>query len=209
MKQSLRETHPALALQWSEKNTSLSPGQVTYGSNKRVWWHGTCGHEWEAPVKARVHGENCPYCAGKRILVGFNDLETIAPELAAEWSDRNEGTSPKEVTAGSHRKVWWKGSCGHEWQASVKNRVNGAGCPYCSSRQVQKGENDLATVHPSLAKEWSEKNHPLRPEDVAPFSNGKPGGHAGSVDRNGRLGLRPVRREVPARIAAGFGSSRA
>ena len=58
--------------------------------------------------------------------------------------------------------MWWKGSCGHEWQASVKSRtINGTGCPYCSHNTILEGFNDLATVCPDVAAEWSEKNLPL------------------------------------------------
>ena len=133
MGKSLSEMYPELAAEWSDRNLPLRPDQITYGSNKRVWWHGKCGHEWETSVKARTGGERCPYCSGKRVLIGFNDLETIAPELAEEWSEKNTSLAPRMVTAGSHKKVWWRGKCGHEWQAVIKNRVGGAGCPYCSS----------------------------------------------------------------------------
>ena len=51
-----------------------------------------------------------------------NSLATVHPELVAEWSDRNLPLTPDGVTFGSNKKVWWKGSCGHEWQASVKAR---------------------------------------------------------------------------------------
>ncbi|WP_349126611.1 zinc-ribbon domain-containing protein, partial [Dorea longicatena] len=35
----------------------------TFGSNKKVWWKGTCGHEWQTSVKARSNGEKCPISA--------------------------------------------------------------------------------------------------------------------------------------------------
>ena len=173
MGRSLSEMFPELAEEWSDRNLSLRPDQITYGSNKRVWWHGKCGHEWETSVKARTSGERCPYCSGKRVLIGFNDLETIAPRLALEWSEKNTSLTPKMVTAGSHKKVWWHGKCGHEWQAVVKNRAGGAGCPYCSSNRILPGFNDLATVYPGIAAEWSDKNLPLKPSEVAPFANRK------------------------------------
>lgn len=173
MGKSFAETHPELAAEWSDRNLPITPDQVTYGSNKQYWWHGKCGHEWLTSVKARTSGEKCPYCAGKRILVGFNDLGTIAPTLASEWSDKNNNISPQDVTAGSHKKVWWRGRCGHEWQAVIKNRVGGADCPYCSSNRILPGFNDLATVYPEVAAEWSDRNLPLKSSEVAPFANRK------------------------------------
>ena len=29
-----------------------------------------------------------------------------------------------------------------------------------------KGKNDLKSTHPQIAKEWSEKNYPLQPDEV-------------------------------------------
>lgn len=44
---------------------------------------------------------------------------------------------------------------GHEWQSIIYNRVKGVGCPICANKQVLTGYNDLETISPSLAKEWS------------------------------------------------------
>ena len=57
MNNSLAEVHPELISEWSEKNLPLTPDDITFGSNKKVWWKGTCGHEWQASVKARSNGE--------------------------------------------------------------------------------------------------------------------------------------------------------
>ena len=72
----------------------------------------------------------------------------------------------------SDKKVWWKCSKGHEWQASISHRSQGRGCPYCSGRKTLKGYNDLQTINPAVAKEWNyEKNNGLMPADVTPNSD--------------------------------------
>ena len=132
MSNSLAAVHPELIAEWSEKNLPLTPDSITFGSNKKVWWKGACGHEWETSVKARSNGEKCPICSGARVVAGINDLSTLKPELASEWSEENE-IKPTEVSIGSHKKVIWKCKLGHEWIATVKSRtINGTGCPYCS-----------------------------------------------------------------------------
>lgn len=166
MKNSLAAMHPEIADEWSEKNLPLTPDTVTYGSNRQVWWKGACGHEWKASIKSRSSGENCPICSGKRVVEGINDLATLEPELALEWSDKNEILKPTMVGTGSHKKIIWKGKCGHEWTASVKNRVKGSGCPYCSGNILLKGFNDFATKQPELALEWSERNLSLTPDMI-------------------------------------------
>lgn len=81
MNNSLAEIHPELISEWSEKNLTLTPDDITFGSNKKVWWRGTCGHEWQASVKARSNGEKCPICSGARVIAGINDLATLEPLL--------------------------------------------------------------------------------------------------------------------------------
>lgn len=95
------------------------------------------------------------------------------PELAPEWAEPEGGHLPDKVSYGSNKKVRWRGKCGHEWTATVKNRGNGSGCPFCSGNRVLKGFNDLATAFPELAAEWSRKNSPLSPADVAVKANRK------------------------------------
>ena len=104
MSNSLAKVHPELVSEWSERNFPLTPDNITYGSNKRVWWKGSCGHEWQASVKARSKGEGCPICSGARVVEGINDLATVKPKLSLEWSEKNT-IKPTEVTAGSHKKV--------------------------------------------------------------------------------------------------------
>ena len=166
MNNSLAEVHPELVFEWSEKNLPLTPDDITFGSNKKVWWKGACGHEWQTSVKARSNGEKCPICSGARVIAGINDLATLEPLLAKQWSKKNK-IKPTEVFIGSHKKVIWKCEKGHEWEAAVKSRtINKTGCPYCSGYIFLKGFNDLQTTHPEIASEWSEKNLPLKPDEV-------------------------------------------
>ena len=164
----LETLFPEIAKEWHpKKNGALKPCDVMPKTMKHVWWLGKCGHEWEASVLRRTAGDRCPYCSGRRVLKGFNDLATVRPDIASEWNDsKNQDLKPNEVTSHSGKKVWWKCSKGHEWLATISNRVNGTGCPYCSGKKVLVGFNDLAHLNPILAKEW----HPTRNDDLKPDS---------------------------------------
>ena len=94
----------------------------------------------------------------------------VHPELISEWAPENE-IKPDHISYGSNKMVIWNGSCGHIWKASVKNRGNGHGCPYCSGNQVLTGFNDLETHYPELAKEWSDLNLPVLPSEVTVKAN--------------------------------------
>lgn len=43
MENSLANKKPWLVAEWSERNGSISPDDVPYGSKKLYWWHGSCG----------------------------------------------------------------------------------------------------------------------------------------------------------------------
>lgn len=89
----------------------------------------------------------------KWVITGINDLSTLKPKLAYEWSEKNN-IKPTEVSIGSHKKAIWQCKQGHEWTATVKSRtINGTDCPYCSHNKILAGFNDLATVFPDVAAE--------------------------------------------------------
>lgn len=161
-----------LATQWHPTfNGDLTPFDVTRGSKRKVWWLGPCGHAWEASVLARtLGGQNCAVCAGKVVLVGFNDLWTTSPLTAAQWHPTKNGTlTPFDVTRGSGKKVWWLSpACGHEWDATISNRTGRAsGCPICAGQRILIGFNDLLTACPSVGRQWHPtKNGDLLPTDV-------------------------------------------
>ena len=171
MKNSLSEIKPELAQEWHPtKNGKLTPEEVTTGSHKKAWWLGSCGHEWEALIKARCSGTGCPYCSNQKVLSGFNDLASTNPTVANEWNyEKNKSLLPTMISSGSNKKVWWKCSLGHEWQAAVVERADrGTGCPYCANQKVLIGFNDLATTNPSIASEWNyNKNQELLPTMVS------------------------------------------
>ena len=102
-----------------------------------------------------------------------NSLLFSNPEIAKEWNyEKNGNLKPEHFASNSNKKVWWKCNKGHEWQAKIDSRTRGNGCPYCSGQYTIKGENDLQTLNPVLAKEWNyEKNDGLSPADVTPNSH--------------------------------------
>lgn len=125
-KTDLVSTFPEIAKQWHPtKNGTLQPTDVTAKSNKAVIWICEKGHEWKTKVYHRTDGTECPYCVGQLPIVGKTDLATVNPLRAAEWHPtRNGSLTPSDFTAFSHKKVWWKGECGHEWQARIFDRNN-------------------------------------------------------------------------------------
>ena len=147
---------------------------VTAGNSHKVWWRCEKGHSWQATIASRTSGCGCPVCANRKILPGFNDLATTHPALAAEWHPTKNGDlTPQKISYGYDKKVWWRCTNGHEWQAAPKTRVRmGAGCPICANDVAQAGYNDLTTLFPAVAAEWHPtKNGNLTPSQVVSGSH--------------------------------------
>ena len=139
----LATLNPEIAAQWHPiLNGALTPEMVTVGSARNVWWRCEHGHEYQARIADRVSRTyNCPYCSGKRILAGFNDLATKSPDVAAQWHPiLNGDLTPEMVTYCTTKKVWWQCEHGHEWQAKVYTRAKGqkSGCPVCYHQSRRK-----------------------------------------------------------------------
>ena len=173
-KTDLLSVNQSLSKEWNyEKNGDIKPSDYSATSGKKVWWKCSKGHEWEATIYDRNSGKGCPFCSGRRIFPGYNDLETINPTLASEWDWEKNTMSPNTISPNSHEKAWWIcSSCGYEWNAQIKSRNRGCGCPECglnkaaktriANQIVEKGT--LAQNDPELAKEW----HPTKNGDMTP-----------------------------------------
>ena len=167
----LYTVNPALAAEWHpSRNHPLTSYDVTPGSEKRVWWICSKGHEWQAVVNDRSHGTGCPYCKNKAVN-NENCLQTVNPALAQQWHPTKNGNlTPRDVLPKSRKKVWWQCRAGHEWQAAILSRSAGTSCPYCMER-LPSDDYCLASQNPSLVVEWHpSKNKPLTPWEVLPNS---------------------------------------
>ena len=172
----LKTKYPSVAKEWNYARNHKTPEDYSPGSNKKVWWICSKGHEWQAVINNRCHqNQGCPYCSGNRTINGENDFATVHPELLVEWDyEKNHALNinPNELSSGSGKNVWWKCSLGHSWEATVTSRTHGDGCPYCSGHRVLCGFNDLLSLRPDIAKEWNyEKNKDLTPNKVTEFSS--------------------------------------
>lgn len=143
--ESLYTVDPQIANQANGWN----PRNVLPSSSRYLPWICPVGHEFNSQVSNRKNAK-CPICSGKRVLVGFNDLESKFPDIAIEA----DGFDPKLVLAGSHQMQNWKCAKGHSFRQSVVNRTrHGQKCPFCVNQKVLAGFNDLATIFPKVAAE--------------------------------------------------------
>ena len=106
-----------------------APSTVRPGSNKKLAWKCNLGHKYFAVVNHRNRGDGCPYCSNRRVLTGFNDLETLFPELASQA----DGWDPSTIVPNHNKKKKWMCAFGHTWQVSPNQRIgSNTGCPSCA-----------------------------------------------------------------------------
>ena len=135
---------PELAKDWDYTKNDITPDMVAWGSDKKFWWICAEGHSYQCSINNRRSGQACPICSNKKVLPGFNDINTTHPHLACEWDYEQNQIHPTDVTAGSHKKAWWICSvCGYKWITPIYHRTSGHGCPECAKeRRKKKSSSD-------------------------------------------------------------------
>jgi hypothetical protein len=147
----LLTTHPEIA----KEADGWDASKVSAGHDKKLGWVCSLGHKYKSPVYSRTgpRKSGCPYCSGRKVLSGFNDLASTHPNLATEA----HGWDPKTVSIGHNSTKEWKCSLGHLWKISPMSRVmkgnKFSGCPICGGRKLLTGFNDIATKHPQVAEQ--------------------------------------------------------
>jgi hypothetical protein len=156
----LEEEFPDITKEWDYSKNELSPSLISSRSGKKVSWIGKCGHRWETSISNRTtKNSNCPICANRTTMPGYNDIRTTHPNLLIEWDYSKNIIKPTEVSFGSDKiKIWWKCcKCSNSWLATSNQRTNlKSNCPYCSNQAIIYGYNDLLTTHPDIAKELAD-----------------------------------------------------
>lgn len=179
-KNDLKTLYPELAKRWHPTLNDSTPDCVSAHSNKQFAWLCDKGHTFYCSPDKRIRGNGCPYCSSRALLLGYNDLETVFPNIAKEWDyAKNEGT-PKDYTHHSTYKANWKCSvCGNEWTMRIRDRSDSKYqlCPKCAA--IKRGEERHASelqkrggiTDPLLLKEWDYELNEKGPEVYTPKSN--------------------------------------
>ncbi|KAL3143825.1 hypothetical protein ABBQ32_003652 [Trebouxia sp. C0010 RCD-2024] len=125
------KAQPAELAEWDhERNNAekMYPEHITLGSNRQVHWVCSCcpkgqPHRWTARPLDRVrNGQGCAVCASRQPCV-CNSLESLFPAVAAEFDVDKNSFAPSEVTAASHKKVWWRTVKRGSWRQAVYART--------------------------------------------------------------------------------------
>lgn len=165
LRPSIRDVCPEVAVEWFyERNCGWGPEDFATGSNVRAWWQCSRNpeHIWQTSIGHRCKQKrNCPFCFGKHKtapVIKERSLAFCCPEVVDEWHvTKNGSRTPQNVLVGSKKKAWWRcrKNGRHVWEAEIKSRVYGAGCPDCyDARNL-----DLSKYQDIFALYDKKKNH--------------------------------------------------
>lgn len=91
------------------------------------------------------------------------------PDLESTWlNNRNGDAIFGSLISRDPNKYWWICDKGHEFQATVRSRIDGRSCRVCLGHEIQFGINDFETLHPELAAMW----HPTKNQGKSPSEIG-------------------------------------
>jgi very-short-patch-repair endonuclease len=115
------------------------------------------------------------------VLLTMSTIDITHPEVAAQWHPTKNGDlRPSDVSFGTHTKVWWlcpktcTEGCLHEWEATIKSRTNGRGCPYCS-KPIKKNckHTTIDYLYPDIVSQWHPTKNEKRPDQFNAGSDEK------------------------------------
>jgi len=166
----LQTIRPTLSREWHPTLNPRKPAEVPVGSPDKAWWICERDHVWEALISSRVRGTGCPTCSARKVRSNSNNFAKAHPALALEWDTALNGSyGPEDVAARSNERFFWKCASGHSYSQTPDRRATGAGCPFCSRRQVSLNETDVATLYPLIANDWNcAANLGVSPRQILP-----------------------------------------
>lgn len=128
----LASLHPGLAQEWDYSRNSKGPDEVHPSAHGKFWWICPEKHSFQSEAYARVAGNGCPICSGKKVESGFNDIATTNPELLDWWDYEKNDKGPECFSAGSRKRAWWTCPEGHRFESSIGNMAGNPRCAGCA-----------------------------------------------------------------------------
>lgn len=191
--ETLRYNNPELADMYDASGKNILPSDKVRLTSAGDFFFkcDVCGEVFKKSLSNMVKAfdsnssfKGCPFCSGRKMQVGYNDITSGKNPLALKYWDYDknsaDGLNPEELSYKSTTKAWFKCKEGHSFYRSINKMRDvsedsyGKGCPVCSGRLLVPGVNDVATTHKEILNRWDyERNEELgiSPEDVTAGSN--------------------------------------
>lgn len=128
---SVTKTHEQFLNDVEALNTGIKPLGIYKNSKSAMKFKCKNGHVWENTPHEILAGYGCPYCAGNKLIKGFNDMWTTHPDIARMLLNKDDGY---KFSVGSHKKLDFVcPDCGKIKKISPHQiKSYGFSCPICS-----------------------------------------------------------------------------
>ena len=157
---SLDAAKPFLVEEWLSKHNG-DIAKVFPNSDEYIFWEcRVCHRHFEAFINEREENDKCCYfCNGERPIRGLTDLQTTHPEIAKQWSEKNNKKATDIKADWECQAFWVCTKCHGTYSEIISKYVQGnSECPYCSNMKALAGFNTLDVTHPHLIDEWASSN---------------------------------------------------
>ena len=147
----------AIEKYWSDKNT-VDPFEIGSGSRVSIWIKCQYGHP-DYPIVAYSFkaGCRCSVCAGRKVVVGINDIATTHAEYVNFFKNKDEAN--KYTVGTNHNFEFIRPCCGYEKHMTFYNLIyQGFACPMCSdgisypNKFIIELLNQVVKLHPENLK---------------------------------------------------------
>lgn len=137
--------------------------------------HLSCGNIFSMAWTNFKGGQRCPKCSAKRawenhkktIISKSGSFGDNYPELASEWSKKNESSPFENTNSSVIVQLWVCKKHQIEYSSTIRDRVySNRGCPECSKenrmdnymKTIISKRGSLLENYPEISSEWSYKN---------------------------------------------------
>jgi hypothetical protein len=130
---SIQKTDEQFKKEVNALGTGIIPMSEYKGCHVKMPFQCAEAHVWISTPHDVLEGYGCPYCAGQKVLVGFNDLWTTDPDIAKMLCNPSDGYT---ISRGSNQKVEWLCPfCKTKKLSSPKHVASfGLSCSVCSDK---------------------------------------------------------------------------
>ncbi len=156
---------------WDYEKNDKTPYEITFTPSVPYYYKcNNHNHIWRNKIGRVIESNfSCDYCSNRRVLPEFNSLQAHYPEIAFEWVNDLNNTTPDAIfPINAEYRRWHCHECGQIFSATTKGRTEGTeNCPYCGEIKAIPGVNSFAALHPNLLKYFSNDNQ-YNPDLVFP-----------------------------------------
>ena len=142
-----------------KENREITPLEEYVNRNTKISFMCKKGHTWKVRPSDILSGRGCPYCANKRVLIGYNDLATTSQDICQHLVHVDDAY---KYTRWSNKRIDFKCTlCGHVQNRRVSTIAHrGFRCEHCGHGISYPNKFGRLFFNQLPIKEYKTEYHP-------------------------------------------------